>query len=828
MSRPARPITNQYYFNSRIKSQLCQILSYPLTVVEAPMGYGKTTAVSEFLNGRNGCMALWLSAYENPSERFWKDFCGLFRQVDGAAADRLACLGFPADSLTMHEALDTVLAAVASGDVCLVIDDFQFVKSPEIHKFFELLARRKIPGLHIVLITRAAGFDFLDELKLKGYLLHIVQQSLELSLDEIGEYYRQCGLRLSPDEIKRAYSMTEGWISALYLLLLNYVSGVPFEPVSSIYRLLDKAVFRQLEPDTSALLLKLCHFSRFTAEQADYICQTQDSAAILNDLLSRNLFIRFDANAQSYSLHGIFTNLLKDKASGTVDSSELYERAGQWHIQKGEYLRAMRRFADAENYDGMLHALELDKGHSITVEYRDFLIELIQRCPWDSKRRHPLSLLVYAMCLFTFGRNDLFEKTCGEFRSILDTCAAEEPEAMRRLLGEFELLLSFTKYNDIDAMSQHHKSACALLDGRPSAFMDTRGCWTMGSPSVLYMFHREAGMLDRETNTLQETMPYYYRLTGGHGKGAELVMEAERRLVTGDFVNAEISARKAALLATAHSQPEIALCASFLLARVELCKGNRAGMLGQLGALRELAETSGMTPLLHTADLCEGYISACLAQNGGIPRWIAEGEAEMSSLYIPTMGFYNIVYGRALLTQGEYLKLLGAEEQFMGIASIFPNLQAAQYSAIYSAAANERLYRPGAALEALTKALDMAVPDQLYLPFAENGDFIKPLLAELAGHGLRRDAIMEIMKLLGDYEVSLEAIKSAQGEESVPALTPRETEIASLAAQGLTNAEIGRKLYISENTVKMALKSVFTKLSIGSRALLPESLSHLK
>ena len=49
-------------------------------------------------------------------------------------------------------------------------------------------------------------------------------------------------------------------------------------------------------------------------------------------------------------------------------------------------------------------------------------------------------------------------------------------------------------------------------------------------------------------------------------------------------------------------------------------------------------------------------------------------------------------------------------------------------------------------------------------------------------------------------------------------LTPREAQIAELVAQGLTNAEIGTVLWITENSVKQALKRMFRKLKVSSRA----------
>ncbi len=49
-------------------------------------------------------------------------------------------------------------------------------------------------------------------------------------------------------------------------------------------------------------------------------------------------------------------------------------------------------------------------------------------------------------------------------------------------------------------------------------------------------------------------------------------------------------------------------------------------------------------------------------------------------------------------------------------------------------------------------------------------------------------------------------------------LTPRELEIAELVAQGLTNGEIGEKLWITQNSVKQALKRMFRKLGVSARA----------
>ncbi|QYO68812.1 helix-turn-helix transcriptional regulator [Leptolyngbya sp. 7M] len=56
-------------------------------------------------------------------------------------------------------------------------------------------------------------------------------------------------------------------------------------------------------------------------------------------------------------------------------------------------------------------------------------------------------------------------------------------------------------------------------------------------------------------------------------------------------------------------------------------------------------------------------------------------------------------------------------------------------------------------------------------------------------------------------------------------LTARQAEITELVAQGLTNAEIGATLCITERSVKQALKRMFRKLEVSSRAEIVARLS---
>ena len=58
---------------------------------------------------------------------------------------------------------------------------------------------------------------------------------------------------------------------------------------------------------------------------------------------------------------------------------------------------------------------------------------------------------------------------------------------------------------------------------------------------------------------------------------------------------------------------------------------------------------------------------------------------------------------------------------------------------------------------------------------------------------------------------------TAQIDDSISALTRRELEILKLVAEGLTNEEIGKKIFISEKTVKTHLTNIFDKLKVNNR-----------
>lgn len=107
-------------------------------------------------------------------------------------------------------------------------------------------------------------------------------------------------------------------------------------------------------------------------------------------------------------------------------------------------------------------------------------------------------------------------------------------------------------------------------------------------------------------------------------------------------------------------------------------------------------------------------------------------------------------------------------------------------------------------------------------PIVDGGNLIGGLALTRDRHSLPFDSqnLLDLSALCLHISTRLAKIQSQQRQlngDRLKLITPRELQIAQLVAQGLTNAEIGRSLWITENSVKQALKRIFRKLGVASR-----------
>jgi len=820
------------YFSERLLDGLAVMAETPLTVVEAPVGYGKTEAVREFLR-RKGLRRVWVPVLDASESAFWRTFCRELERLPEAAeiARALLCLGYPASDPVRRDAARELLSQLRLAEAtALVVDDLhQLSFAPDFGAFCEILAQSGIAGLHIVLVTRHlyAGDTVLA--RMKGHLARIGPDTLAFTLEEISGYSALCRIALNPAEAVALHKATGGWIAGVYLHLQHYAAHGAFSlpapgsgPVAALSEdnlpaelasMLEHKIYAPLPSEIKDLLFALCPLERFSVLQADFL-HNADTRPLLAELLRKNSFVAPDLASGAYIPHSIFRHLLTRlfRQLPLARQRAIHSRCGDWFSREGEFVPAMEQYYAARDFEKALSVMERDMARNLVTENAAFFTRMFRDCPEEILDRHPAAGFKYALAALSASDFPAFAGQCAR---LARQCAAL-PESDPRtaiMRGELEMLLALTEYNDIAAMSARHKRALALM-GRSTGLYPPTSTWTMGCPSVLYMFHRESGKLAEEIRLMHACMPVYYEAASRHGAGGEHLFEAEALYHTGDFTAAAQICRKAEDEAKEHDQLCNTLCAMFLRLRLAFASGNFSQATDHVDAMRDLIKERRDYFLLHTADLCAGWLHGHLGRPDGIPGWIRESKDKR--LYSFARGTYYLVHGRALLLAGDYA----------GVASLFSALPQEPlyarhrlffiYAHICLAAAQYGLDDKERAIKTLRLALDAALPDKLFMPFVENGDYILPVLKAM-NRGRPRKSLHRIFDLTTDWTVRLTAMQTSFCKRDGIKLTARERDFARLGAEGKSNKEIADILKLSPETVKKGFQKMCLKSGIKGR-----------
>ena len=243
-----------------------------------------------------------------------------------------------------------------------------------------------------------------------------------------------------------------------------------------------------------------------------------------------------------------------------------------------------------------------------------------------------------------------------------------------------------------------------------------------------------------------------------------------------------------------------------------MLRGDDVSLSDVIIAMTESAVQNAEDMCRHSLSLFLGYIYAFTGRTDKVAPWLVNGDINENMVAPMTMTFAHIVYARVLLERGEYAKLLAFCPFACGVAAQIPSILPQIYFHIFAACAHSAVGSDGAAVDELNAALELAVPDGIYLPFAECFSALKPILkkADTTSYG-------EIAALGTDYERSSERLLSGK-----PRLSPREREVAQLICEGLTNKQIAARLFVSLSTVKLTVSNIFEKTGIRSRAQLTD------
>jgi len=812
-----------YYFPKPLKGQLAQILNYPLTLVEAPAGFGKTTAVKEYLEEVCQTTSVyWYTCFGGPAHKALEGICNIINSVDKSTIEKIKNLGIPCED-TLYDMIGLINGMLCEEQTVLVIDNYQLIRNELLDMLSNAFTNDFNSNFHIVIITQPLKKKIAINTICNSQKLLIDRSYFFFSKEDINSFFKQSGILLSADELDYIWKSTEGWVAAVCMQKKNYQVMGTFWDALGIEGLLETTIWNRMNVKEQNFLLSLSLFERFTLKQARIMLNTSELPEYANELLIHNDFIRYDDNSHSYYFHSLLLDYLSkqmERRKETEYGRLVYLRAGLAYAADSQNYRAAQCYYEIDDFERLLSlpfkCTDLDEWVGLGSEV--FISNIIRKCPKEVLLKHPKSLLVFAFEMFMLAKYELFGELCC---IITQTLTKDNPDLgegeFESLSGEFALMTSLTRFNNIELMSEELKKAYSLLGGESRLLTFVDG-WTMDAPSVLYLFWRESGALQQELQSIDACMPYYYKVTNYHGMGADIVMRAEALLHAGNDVGAEVLCHKALYLADMKEQKSICLCAELCLLRIAILRGDISLYESVMENIDKRTLIGYVLRARYTQALIKGFLYIQVDNTKEIENWLLESLGAERLLYSAAVPFGQLIYAGYLITCGQYAKLIGISELLIGRAEEQNLMLARIYQLIYLSIAYLNTKQKKKALEQLEMALNLAVPDEVYLPFAENAQLLGDLMdfvsaAEYGG------IIDKIHKIAFRQSRGVEIIKKhLKGKEL--GLTPREKEIAKLAQNGKTNKEIGALLFISSETVKMTLKKIFKKLDIHSRVQL--------
>ncbi len=799
---------NTIYISERLQESLRPISRCAMTTVVAPMGYGKTTAVNWYLSERAKAKTLRIiriSVYSDNLAIFWKSAQEAFARAGLPFLREYPC---PTDAAGSGLLVDDLCHALAGETPCyLFIDDFHLLTDKRAALFLCMLANRLPANVHLIVASRDRFLPAAEAVRLGAKVYQIGTEQLRLNHTELAVYAHRCGTELSDAQVESLLYSSEGWFSAVYLNLRTLSErGVLPSRHSDIYATFTAAMIDPLPEKQREFLAVMGLADEFTVEMAQCITGEADAGQILSLLTEQNAFVTRLPDGVTYRFH----HMMKECAERRflkldAETQRLYwERFGLWYEQHRQYLHAIAAYRRSENYDALLRVIRSDAGILLASLKPEDVLDALGKCPAETLKAYPFAILVLMRRMFTWRQ---IPKML-ELKALLLAAIEEHPELSEEergnLLGECDLILSFLCYNDISAMSRLHRSASAQMS-RPAISIQSGGGWTFGSPSVLMMFYRAPGELERELLEMDECMPHYYQVTNHHGQGAETIMRAEALFCQGRFTDAHIELERAYAQVKNNGQVNMALCCDFLSRRLSRYTDveQRYTFAERYAELLRYHDAAWINLWSATS----AYYHALRGETDKIPEIFSQHRLSTVNMLAPGKPMMEMIENQVYLAEGAYAKVIGRSAELLAVCEAMHYALVALHLRIQTAAAYEKLGKTEEARAWLEKALSDAAPDGLVMPFLENYDYIRPLLAR------------ETQSLLAAQIMALgEAAKARNTASTRPAvfdaLTTREYEIVELMGQRLSNREIAERLYLSEGSVKQYVNQIYSKLHI--------------
>jgi ATP/maltotriose-dependent transcriptional regulator MalT/DNA-binding SARP family transcriptional activator len=375
---------------ARLIDDLHENLPRKLMLITAPAGYGKTTLLVDFASDA-GLPVCWYTLDEGD-----RDPSTFLAHLLASIRQKFPQFGQHTQPLSEHgvESTRAVAAALVAdmlADIpeyfALILDDWHLVSDEAvIRDLVDQLLRYLPEHAHLIVAGRALLRGPLVRLAAQGAVAGLGPNDLRFDGDEVREVLaRKYALDITPDQAAQLAQEAEGWITAILLRsqsvwhsMLAGLSNVK-ETAGTFFEYLAGEVFDRLETPLRQFLLDSAVPRQFTAALCDDLRGRLDSAAWIEQIEARNLFLtRVEAEGASwYRYHHLFREFLQTrfKRDDSAGFARQHLRVGTLYEARGQSEEAVEHYLAGAAIDQAARVMnELARGFYIAGR-----VQMLQR-----------------------------------------------------------------------------------------------------------------------------------------------------------------------------------------------------------------------------------------------------------------------------------------------------------------------------------------------------------------------------------------------------------------------------------------------------------------
>lgn len=847
-----------------------------IVLLQAPAGHGKSVTLAQIRCAMetDGYLCAWLTldTTDNDSRRHSHHLRGLIAQLGGQQNTKIRSPRGAARSTKPPQRADWFIDALSQIDrkIALFIDEFETLTDRAILTFWRDFLGRCEGSVRVFLGSRGIPELGLARLLVGNRLLLLSSEDLRFTKSEVAQFFGlYAELSIHPVEIDAIYRRSEGWPAAVQLFRLGLSS--PDHRMSlreldesrprELAEYLTECVLQSQTADVRDFLLRTSLLTRMSAPLCDHITCRTDSQSMLLKLEREGLFVRaLDHDQRWFQYHPLFASLLAEQLEvvhpGVV--ADLRKRAATWHWNAEQWEAAMQSAIASQDHALACTILKqwasklIASGEMATVE------RWLDQLPVGSAGQDLSFAIRMVWSLIFVGRaaklTRYLQLVDERRRDSVSACLVDESTIVRAVAA---------MCGDHVEMASDLIWRVPLAEGVVEGFDAFEQAAAENLRAYLQIFRGKLAdshvhiSRARSFNQLGDAS-----FSGGYTacfEGALLLLEGhvrpaleclragleeQRRVLDATFVSAAIASCYVWALYEANEHdlleavvaeyreiltdtavPDFFAVGQICLARVHALRSRIDEAIQVIERAQFIAARNGwgrIVGMLSLERVGLGYRSEPVRQisKGDLAR-LLEADARLSRTWFSPAD--------ELAASTRYL-LSSLSETSMsprdGSSSVYRELCRSVHRVISARKAG----RNSTAVRLLQRALALSATSGLVRPLLDHGDDVQELMRQaLKAESFAHDSALQddIRLLLGVMDSAHMRSPESQAAPRYGDFTKREREVLAHLARRLSNKEIARRTFLSENTVKFHLKNVFAKLGVASRLDAYATITHL-